>query len=505
MNSKRKVNPNLFQDNNNRNAHFDPDLDEKQKLLTKNIRLSKEKEHLLKLLDTLPVMVCLLNQDRHVIYTNKAFHNKFGEARGRHCYEYFFGQDKPCDFCQTYDVLKTENPIFWQCRAPDGKGIIDAYNFPFKDLDGSPLILKMDIDFTFKKRELADIKKQTDIINGLNKKLKAQYNELEAIYRYAPVGLCVFDDKLRYLKVNKMFSDFHKIPASDFPGKTVRDMAPNLADKAEALARKVLSTNRPIRDIEVSGEVPAEPGQKRYWLVSWYPIKNDREIIIVVAEDITEKKRIEKIKKKIAYQRIERLEKKKLANELHDTVSQLLFSSNLLSESLERSWKNIEPGKISENLEKIRKLNNTALSEMRILLYELMPKNIRNKCLNELIRDMAEKLCGNLNIGLDIKTTGRPKCNYNTKSEIYRIAQEAMSNIIKHSHAGKINIVLKENSGNLSLVISDNGVGFDKNDRSFRKNFGLNIMKDRANSIGASLNIESIPGKGTTLTLVKNL
>jgi len=496
---KENTNKSLSQKNNDTKAYLNSTSDEKDIQITK---LIKEKEYLLKLLDTLPVMVCLLTPDYYVTYANKAFRNKFGEAKGRHCYEYCFGWDRPCDFCESYNVLKTGKSHFWQCKSPDGKSVINAYDFPFTDMDGSPMILEMDVDITFKQKEIADIKKYNDTINILNKRLQAQFDELEAIYSFAPVGLYVLDDNLRYLKVNKRFAEFVKIPSPKLLGKTIRDVVPSIAGASKALAEKVLATNEPVLNIEISGVVPAEPKVKRYWLESWYPLKNIKKII-VVTQDITERKTFEKLKRKTAYERIEMLEKKKVARELHDTVSQILFSSNLLSESLVRSWKNENPQKTLGVLKKIRDLNNSALSEMRIILYELMPQNIKNQNLEKLIKGVAEILTSNSDIEVDIKVTGSYKCSYKIKREIHRIAEEAIRNIVKHSQASKINIRLKQKSSELSLVISDNGIGFDTKARSFGKNFGLNIMKDRAKSIGASFTIESSPGKGTTLSIYK--
>jgi PAS domain S-box-containing protein len=219
-----------------------------------------------------------------------------------------------------------------------------------------------------------------------------------------------------------------------------------------------------------------------------------------IFRDITDKKKIERLKRKHIHQRIERLEKKKIAKELYDTVSQILYSSNLLSESLQRSWEK-DPIKVTDNLKKIRDLNSEALKQMSILLYELSPPDIRKKSLVELLRGISQMLSENSNIEVDTDFKGKGKYSYKTRLEIYRIAQEAVSNIIKHSRASKIKIVFKQSPGDLSLVISDNGNGFNKNDKSFRKNFGLNIMKDRARSIGASFSVESSPGKGTSLFL----
>ena len=110
-----------------------------------------ERQRLFDVLETLPAMICLLTPDYHVAFANRSFREKFGESGGRHCYEYCFGLTKPCEFCESYKVLETGQPHHWEVTIPDGS-VIDAYDFPFTDVDGSPMILEMDIDITERKK-----------------------------------------------------------------------------------------------------------------------------------------------------------------------------------------------------------------------------------------------------------------------------------------------------------------------------------------------------------------
>lgn len=114
--------------------------------------LAEERQRLFDVLESLPVMICLLTPDRRIVFDNRLFRVKFGESGGRHCYEYCCGFDRPCDFCESFVPLTTGRPHHWEFMSPDGNTIIDAYDFPFSDTDGSPLILEMDIDITKRKR-----------------------------------------------------------------------------------------------------------------------------------------------------------------------------------------------------------------------------------------------------------------------------------------------------------------------------------------------------------------
>ena len=113
--------------------------------------ITAERQRLYDILEAMPVMVCLLTPDYRVAFANRSIREKFGEDHGRRCFDYRFGLREPCGFCESYNVLKTGKPYHWEVTGLDGS-IIDSYDFPFTDTDGSPLILEIEIDITERKR-----------------------------------------------------------------------------------------------------------------------------------------------------------------------------------------------------------------------------------------------------------------------------------------------------------------------------------------------------------------
>lgn len=117
--------------------------------------------------------------------------------------------------------------------------------------------------------------------------------ELEAIYNSAPVGLCVFDTELRYLRINERLAEINGLPASEHIGRTFREIVPDLADQAKAIAKKVLETGLPVMNVEFIGTSPARPDVRRTLYSNWVPIRDTSGKIVrinVVTEEVTERK-----------------------------------------------------------------------------------------------------------------------------------------------------------------------------------------------------------------------
>jgi PAS domain S-box-containing protein len=134
--------------------------------------------------------------------------------------------------------------------------------------------------------------------------IRSQLAEIESIYNTAVVGLCVLDRHLRYVRVNQHIAEMNSLSIDEHIGKTIREVAPKLANTMEKVARKVFRTGESALDIEISGTTAADPMLLHYWKQQWLPIKDDAgkvTAINVVTEDITEIKRIEKYLVEINY------------------------------------------------------------------------------------------------------------------------------------------------------------------------------------------------------------
>jgi signal transduction histidine kinase len=191
-------------------------------------------------------------------------------------------------------------------------------------------------------------------------------------------------------------------------------------------------------------------------------------------------------------------ERQRLSRDLHDAVSQTLFSANIIAQTAGRMW-STKPESVPGWLDQLQRLNQGALAEMRTLLLELRPEGLRTSPMADLLRQLGEAAQARRDLRVSLEISFDGTLPPETHEAFYRIAQEALNNITKHSEASTVHIHLDEQDGAVVLLVRDNGKGFESD--SISTGFGLNIMKERANTVGAVLTMTSQPGEGTDVLL----
>lgn len=285
-----------------------------------------------------------------------------------------------------------------------------------------------------------------------------------------------------------------------YANKLARKILQKLGNINEDKILKILPgliTNAKKRKIIKLKIIELEIGDSIYEF-SVTPIKYT-DYFNIYGKNITEEKKAESLRSSIEREKAAIDERNRLARDLHDTVTQTLYSANLIAEIIPRLWKR-NPKDAIKRLEEIRQLNNVALTEMRVLVFELRPSSFIEENLGILLKELAKSSSTRSKIPIKVQLDG--KCKFSPKIElgVYRITQEALNNIVKHSFATRANIFLKCHPEKLILQIIDNGNGFDTKKIS-KTNLGLTIIKERAKLIGASIKIDSAPGTGTKITV----
>ncbi len=192
-------------------------------------------------------------------------------------------------------------------------------------------------------------------------------------------------------------------------------------------------------------------------------------------------------------------ERNRLARDLHDAVTQTLFSISLLAEVIPELWQ-IQPEEGRKRLEEMRQLGRGALAEMRTLLLELRPSALMDAELPDLLRQLTEAITGRARIPVKLYLNGDCCLPPEVKIAFYRIAQESLNNVVKYSKATQVSVNFRMQPESALISIVDNGIGFDPESVS-SNHLGLRIMRERAEAIGAKFNIYSEKNEGTQISV----
>jgi signal transduction histidine kinase len=189
-------------------------------------------------------------------------------------------------------------------------------------------------------------------------------------------------------------------------------------------------------------------------------------------------------------------ERQRLSRELHDSVTQALYGISLYAEAAGRALTDGDVQPAADNLQEIRDTTQEALGEMRLLLFELRPPLLQERGLGAALRARLQGVETRAGLVTHFDCQTEERLSPEKEQELYRITQEALNNVLKHSHAGRIDVHLEVAEGDATLEVVDDGVGFES---SYSGGYGLGLrgMHERVDRLGGTLCIESAPGAGT--------
>jgi PAS domain S-box-containing protein len=510
--------------------------------------LEAERQRLFSVLEQLPAYVCLLAPDYTVPYVNREFTRRFGEAEaGQRCYEFFFGRTEPCPDCHTYKTLETNQPQQWEWLGPDGSTYA-IYDYPFTDIDGSPLILELGVDITERKRAELEAGRQTAIVAGINRIFRealACDTEEElgrtclAVAEDLTGSQSGFIDKLneRGLLDALAFSDTGWDACSLAPGrdrKFLHDITPRGLLGKVARTGQALIANDPALHPDAMGlppghtplhaflGVPLKHGDRVIGLVGLgnkpggYDDR-DREAVEALAVAMAEaliRTQMEKALREsekhlhiLAAQLMDAQESERgrLSRELHDELGQglllLKFKIAAIQAGLPRARREVK-----EECRLAEEYLSGLIDSVRRLSRDLSPAPLEELDLTASLKYLLEEFCRHYKIHtFSIKMENVDQLfDPPVQVNIYRIFQEALTNIGKHAGATRITAAIKKHPGQVEFTVRDNGRGFAVSEALARSGvetgLGLAAMQERLRMMGGSLKIWSREGAGSKIT-----
>ncbi|MHB9075004.1 MAG: sensor histidine kinase [Desulfobaccales bacterium] len=458
--------------------------------------LELERQKLFALLDALPVYVCLLAPDYSVTFANREWRARFGEVDGRRCFEILLGLHEPCGDCPIFQIIETQLPLELERLGPDGR-VYQTFIYPFSDVDSSPFVLKMGLDITEQKRAKKALQES-----------EARLAEAQRIAHMGhwewiiPTNKIVWSDE-----IYRIFQLTHH----DFNGSF------------EALLSHVHPDDKKIVQEHVA---EALAGKKPYSIdhrivfphgaVSWVheegvvDFNGDGKPVRMLGtvQDLTKIRQTEEAlreseqglrdltSKLLTAQEAER---RRISLGLHDELGQALmilkFQLSTMKDQLPEDNRALK-GDCEELLHYLDGL----IDKVRQLSRDLSPPTILEELgLGNALKYLIEEYSKHYDIPqrrVDMEEIddlfSKP-----TQINIYRIFQEALTNIGRHAQATHISIEIKKADNDMSFIIRDDGKGFDPGRKT---GIGVAAMTERVNITGGEIEIQSQKGRGTRIT-----
>lgn len=198
-------------------------------------------------------------------------------------------------------------------------------------------------------------------------------------------------------------------------------------------------------------------------------------------------------------QEIVKQERKRIARDLHDTVSQDLFAASMVLSGIAQNVSQLDVDQVASQLLAVEEMLQHAQNDLRILLLHLRPVELENKTLSEgfkmILKELTDK--SDIEVVYHESILTLPK---KIEDNIFRIGQEFISNTLKHSQASRLEVYLNQTENELQLKMIDNGIGFDM-DSVYDLSYGLKNIEDRVEDLAGNLQLLSQPGKGVAMDI----
>jgi PAS domain S-box-containing protein len=343
---------------------------------------------------------------------------------------------------------------------------------------------------------------------NLASELRMANNMLRTLIETLPIGMVITDQDGQVILANPLartiLGSSLALVNPDYEGDLpMFHMNGSRLSVDELPLVRVLKQGTTVNGLEVY--LHREDGSEVFIWMAASPVCDETGQIISavkLVQDITERKRSEESLQRIqaelalgVQERATLKERQRLARELHDSVSQALYCISLGAHTA-ISLFDKDREKVLEALNYVISLTTAGITEMRALIFELRPESLEMEGLVEALTKQVKALRARHGIEVKLDLCAEPDVPYAVKEVLYRIAQEALQNAVKHARPSRLELHLENQAGCLCLKVRDDGLGFNPQG-SFPGHLGLRSMHERALSVGGSLNITSEIDYGT--------
>jgi PAS domain S-box-containing protein len=386
---------------------------------------------------------------------------------------------------------------------------IDVLLSAIADRDANGTIVRslaVSIDITQRNRAEEALKQAKEELSLYSKDLerlvRKQTAEITNILTYTPAVVYIKDKAGRYTLVNTRYEELFNVRNTDIRSKTDDDVLPKqVADQFRASDAKVLKESR---SLQVEEYIQQSDGFHTYLAVK-FPIYDETGAISGVCgilNDITAVKKAQTQLRRLSGSIMANQEKERsaIARELHDELGQVLTALRMDSVWMYERFKSSDPNAAKRALTMCHLIDKN-IEDVRGMAFRLRPGVLDDLGLVDALEWYTADFERRTEIACVFEHENVPRLNDIVSTAAYRIAQEALTNIARHSGAGQVKVSLRSSNGYLSLAVVDNGQGFDALHLSESEGLGVAGMRERANLVGGFLDVKSRPQKGTRVYL----
>jgi PAS domain S-box-containing protein len=399
------------------------------------------------------------------------------------------------------EVVRSSKPVHYEDDRESR--YLDTNIYPIFDAQGKVVrVALFSRDITEQKKTEKELRVAKENLSRYSKDLERQVTErtreIQSILKNTPAMVYIKDKKCLYIIVNPKFEKLFGISNEEIQGKSDYDIFPKeIADQLRANDLKVLKERG---SIQVEERIPQEEGIHTYLSVKFplYDEKGSIRGVCGISTDISTIKKAQDQLRRLSGSIMASQEKERTAisRELHDELGQVLTALRLDSVWLQGRLKDTDV-KASERALTMCDLIDKTIDEVQTMAVRLRPGVLDNLGLIDALEWYCNDFEKRIGIACNFQHLIVPTVNDIVATAAYRITQEALTNVARHSFATQVDIALQAQDGILRLVVSDNGVGFNTLKIAESEALGVAGMRERASLVGGTLEIQSQLGKGT--------
>jgi PAS domain S-box-containing protein len=397
-------------------------------------------------------------------------------------------------------ALRTGQPTAgeWRVVWPDGSIHWIAGRWQaLRDESGKPSrVVGVDIDVTERKLAEAALLELNHTLEAQTALLQSREELLKIFVKNVPAGVAMFDREMRYLQVSDRWCADYSVDRSHVLGQLQYDILPDMPEHWKEVHRRGLEGETLRSDAERWDRKDGTTLWVRWEVRPWRTSTGIIGGLLVLAEDITQRKQMEETLSTMSRTLIQSQEQERarIGRELHDDISQQVAMVAIELEQLENA-----PSDIQNRLQKLRKQMAKLSNDVRGLSHDLHSSKLEYLGVVAGIRSWCKEFGERQNMLIDFKSDVSSVVPFDIGISLFRVLQEALHNAIKYSGTKRVEVQLAERSNEVHLIVHDSGKGFEIEEAKQGRGLGLTSMQERVRFVSGTISIESKPMGGTTI------